>query len=236
MTILSLPRLFAAGLVLAGSLGAAQAATHPPKPFQATYRVLQDGQEIGRAQVSLTADGHDQWTYRNNSQGTGGIAAMLGASSHETTHFRWNDGLPATISYDYTAQALKTKRRHLTVDADTHEVTVDDGRGPRHYAGSADMIDRNTLPYALGLALASGAKQVSFPVAVKQRVEQQHFEVNGKDAVSVPVGHFEAEKVSRSDDTGFVAWYVPSRYPLPVKLSQREGGDLTLELVSFTAH
>jgi hypothetical protein len=28
---------------------------------------------------------------------------------------------------------------------------------------------------------------------------------------------------------------VPSKYPVPVKLAQKDGGDLTLELVSYSA-
>jgi hypothetical protein len=42
-------------------------------------------------------------------------------------------------------------------------------------------------------------------------------------------------RIDRTDaDRGFSAWYVPGRYPLPVKLSQHDGGDLTMELVDFS--
>ena len=51
----------------------------------------------------------------------------------------------------------------------------------------------------------------------------------------VPAGAFHAERVERSDNAqGFSAWYVPARYPMPVKLSQTDGGNLTLELVSYS--
>jgi hypothetical protein len=96
------------------------------------------------------------------------------------------------------------------------------------------MVERNTLPLALGVALHGGAQQVSLPVAVKQQVETQQFKVAGKDKVSVPAGSFDALRVQRADETGgFSAWYVPSKYPVPVKLAQSDGGDLTLELVKF---
>ena len=52
----------------------------------------------------------------------------------------------------------------------------------------------------------------------------------------MPAGRFQAQRVDRTDaDRGFSAWYVPARYPLPVKLSQHDGGDLTMQLVSFKA-
>jgi hypothetical protein len=229
-----LPRIVAAGLLLALSVGSSWAAT-APAPFTATYQVLQGGAKIGEATVSLSAAGNGEWSYQNSSKGTGGIAAMLGASSSETTRFRWNDGTPETISYDSRVQALKTKQRHLTVDPSSHQVSVDDGKGAKQYAGAAGMVDRNTLPYALGLALQSGKQEVMLPVAVKQRVENQQFKVTGKESVQVPAGSFQAEKVARNDDASFNAWYVPAKYLLPVKLSQHDGGDLTLELVSYSA-
>lgn len=225
--------MLAAGLALAFSTGAAVAAD-APQPFVAHYQVLQGDQKIGEATVTLKAAGNGQWTLENSSKGTGGIAAMLGASSDETTRFRWTNGRPETLSYDYRMQAaIKSRQRHLTVDKASYQVSVDEGKGTKHYAGSAGMVDRNTVPYAIGLALRAGKQQVTLPVAVKQKVEQQQFKVTGKAKVDVPAGSFQADKVQRSDDPSFNAWYVPGKYLLPVKLTQHDGGNLTLELVSY---
>ena len=99
------------------------------------------------------------------------------------------------------------------------------------------MVERNNTALAIGLALQDGQQQLALPVAVKQDVETQRFKVAGKEKVSVPAGSYQATRVDRTDaDRGFSAWYVPDRYPLPVKLSQHEGGDLTMELVSFDRH
>jgi len=52
----------------------------------------------------------------------------------------------------------------------------------------------------------------------------------------VPAGSFNAERVDRTDaERGFSAWYAPGKYLLPVKLSQHDGGDLVMELVSYKA-
>jgi len=60
------------------------------------------------------------------------------------------------------------------------------------------------------------------------------FKAAGKEDLTVPAGRFDAVRVDRTDaDRGFSAWYAPDRYPLPVKLSQKDGGNLTMELVSF---
>ncbi|MCP1373654.1 DUF3108 domain-containing protein [Dyella lutea] len=219
---------------LALAAGTAAAAT-APRPFTATYQVQQDGQTIGKATVTLTAVGKDEYTYRNRSRGTGGLAALIGANTDETTRFRWHDDAPETMTYDYAMDSsFKRKHRHLQVDRASNQVTVDEGKGPIHYAGTAGMVDRNTLPLALGLALRDGDKQVVLPVGVKQRVEKQQYAVQATERLAVPAGEFSAERVTRTDtDKPFDAWYVPAKFPVPVKLAQADGGNLTLLLESF---
>ena len=235
MKTLSRLPVFAAGLALAFATGSAFAAQ--PRPFTAHYQVLSGDQMIGDATIKLAATGAGTYAYSTQTKGTGGVAAMIGASSQETTHFRWRNDAPETVSYDYELQSsFKNKKRHMSVDP-SGKVSVDEGKGPSGYAGVPGMADRNSLPLAIGLALAGGKQAVTVPVGVKQGVEQQQYKVTGTESVKVPAGSFKAEKVARSDDGAkhFDAWYVPQKYPVPVKLTQADGGDLTLELVSFSA-
>lgn len=223
------------GLGLLLGAGAATAAT--PRAFTATYNVSQGGQPMGVATVTLRAAGNGEWIYGKDVKGTGGLAALLGASVTESSRFRWKGDVPEAISYDYQMQAaVKAKQRHLVVDWPKNRVTVDEGKGPRSYPASPGMVERNTLPLALGLALRDGKQQVALPVAVRQEMQVQNFRVTGKETVKVPAGSFAASRVDRTDaDRGFSAWYAPDRYPLPVKLSQHDGGDMVMELVSYRA-
>jgi len=206
-----------------------------PTPFTATYRVSQGGQVIGEAVVALKPAGNGQWEYSNQTKGTAGLAAALGANSFETTRFRWNNNTPETVSYDYRMDAaIKSKQRHTDVNWTTGQVTVNEGKGPTTYPAAPGMVDRNTAPFAVGLALRAGKQAVSMPVAVKHNVETQAFKVSGTDTVKVPAGSFQAERVVRTDnDAAFSAWYAPQKFPVPVKLAQSDGGNLTLELVSY---
>jgi hypothetical protein len=223
------------GLSLLGTQAAVAAV---PSSFTATYNVSQGGEPMGVATVTLRAAGNGEWTYRKDVKGTGGLAAMLGASMTEASHFRWKDDVPEAINYDYQLQTgIKNKQRHMTVDWSKQQVTVDEGKGALTYPASAGMVERNTLAMALGLALRDGKQQIALPVAVRQEVQTQNFKVSGKETVKVPAGSFNAERVDRTDaERGFSAWYAPARYPLPVKLSQHDGGDLTMELVSYHAN
>ncbi|MFC5435923.1 DUF3108 domain-containing protein [Rhodanobacter umsongensis] len=224
------------GLGLLLSMQAAIATT--PPAFTAIYNVSQGGEPMGVATITLRAAGNGEWIYSKDVKSTGGLAAMLGASMKETSRFRWKGDVPEAIGYDYQLQTgIKNKQRHLSVDWTTHQVTVDEGKGAQAYPASPGMVERNTTALALGLALRDGSQQVTLPVAVRQQVQTQSFKVTGKETIKVPAGSFNADRIDRTDaERGFSAWYVPARYPLPVKLSQHDGGDLTMELVSYQAN
>ena len=229
--------LFAPLLGLGLLLGTPAARAATPSAFTATYDVSQGGSPMGQATVTLRAAGNGEWIYSKDVKGTGGLAALLGASVTESSRFRWKGDVPEAISYDYQLQAaVKTKQRHMVVDWAKKQVTVDEGKGPQTYPSSPGMVERNTLALALGMALRDGKQQVALPVAVRQAVQVQNFKVTGKETVKVPAGSFGAERIDRTDaDRGFSAWYAPDRYPLPVKLSQHDGGDMVMELVSYKA-
>jgi hypothetical protein len=223
-----------ASLGLALALPAATAfAADVPQQFTATYNVLQGGSPLGNATLTLKPAGNGQFEYSNKVTGTSGLAAAIGASTSEVSRFTWAGKVPQAVSYKYDlASAFKPKSRELTVSGNT--VQVKDNSKSYSYAAQPGMVERNTLPLALGVALRGGAKEATFPVGVKQAIETQAFKVGGNEKVTVPAGTFDAIRVDRTDqDRGFNAWYVPTKYPVPVKLAQKDGGDLTLELVKF---
>lgn len=221
----------------AALLGSPAVSAQTPAAFTATYRVTQGGMPLGDAEVTLRDAGNGEWIYSKTVKGSGGVAAMLAANLEESSRFRWKGAVPEAISYDYAlSSAIKNKQRHLRVDWPKKQVSVDEGKGAKTYPAVPGMVERNTLALAIGMALRGGRTSVALPVAVKQQVETQNFKVTGKETVKVPAGSFDAERVERTDtDRGFSAWYVPDRYPLPVKLSQHDGGNVEMELLSYRA-
>lgn len=226
--------LFGLGLLL----GTPAVLAAMPGAFTATYNVSQGSEPMGVATVTLRSAGNGEWVYSKDVKSTGGLAAMLGASLTEASRFRWKGDVPEAISYDYQLQTgIKNKQRSMTVDWTKNQVTVDEGKDAQTYPASPGMVERNTTSLALGLALRDGKQQITLPVAVRQQVQPQSFKVTGKEAIKVPAGNFNAERIDRTDaERGFSAWYAPERYPVPVKLSQHDGGDLTMELVSYKAN
>lgn len=227
--------LLHAGLGLALALPAAASfAASVPQSFTATYRVLEGDQPQGNATLTLKPVGNGQYEYTDRITGTSGLAAALGASTQEVSRFIWAGQVPQAVSYTYAfVSAFKSKHREFVVQDGT--VQVDDNGRHYSYPMQPGMVERNTLPLALGIALRDGAKSASFPVGGRQSVEMQTFKVMADEKVSVPAGSFDAVRVDRTDqDRAFNAWYVPTKYPVPVKIAQKDGGDLTLELVSYS--
>ena len=225
--------LLRAGLALALVLPLAAVAASVPQTFTATYHVLQGGDPLGDATITLKPAGNGQFEYTNVTKGTAGMAAMFAANVTETSRFTWAGNIPQIVSYHYQLDAsIKSKTRDVTVQGKT--VHVQDTKKSYDYAAVPNMVERNTLPLALGVALRAGQQNVTFPVAVKQSVENQQFKVSGKEKVTVPAGSFDTVRIDRTDaDRGFSAWYAPTKFPVPVKLAQKDGGDLTLELVKY---
>ena len=70
------------------------------------------------------------------------------------------------------------------------------------HAFELDDIHKESIIHPGSLAL---------PVAVRQEVQVQHFKVTGQEAIEVPAGRFDAQRVDRTDaDRGFSAWYAPA--------------------------
>lgn len=224
------------GLVLTAPCGAVLAGT-PVPAFTAHYRVLQNGSPIGEATLTLARGANGTWTFTTASKGTAGIASLLAASTREVSTFTWVGDVPQGISYDYTMNsALKQKHRSVRFDWANRSIDVDDN-GSFHFATQPGAIERHTIPLALAAGLVGGRSSFTLQVAVRDRIETQHFAAQGKQRVSVPAGSFDATRVARTDGgDAFVAWFAPTKAPTPVKIDQRGKNAFSLELESWSAH
>ncbi|HEU0277172.1 MAG TPA: DUF3108 domain-containing protein [Rhodanobacteraceae bacterium] len=225
-----------ASIALAGTWGVALAAA-PVPAFTAHYQVLQNGAPIGQATLSLAPASGGTWIFTTDSRGTQGIASLLAASTREVSTFRWVDGLPQGQSYDYAMKsALKSQHRSVRFDWSSHTVSVDD-HGTQRYATQPGALERHTVPLALAAGLAAGRTRFTLPVAVRDRIETQHYAAQGQAEVTVPAGTFDATRVARTDggaDGGFEAWFAPRKVPAPVKIEQRGKNTFVLELQDWS--
>jgi len=221
-------------LTMTATLAAASAGTSAAgielHPQRAVYSVARNGKTVGDASYSLASNPDGSWTLQSITKGTAGMAKLFGLDVREQSTFRWHGGKPEGVRYDYKQDAaIKHKQRTIDFDWRSGEAHVRDNGKDFSYAIAPGAIDRSTVAVALGMYLASGARDATLSVAQKDHVEQQRFEAQAEETVSVPAGKFQAMRMERTDAAGKArSWYAPEVTTLPVRVEQVQGDGSTI--------
>ncbi len=161
-------RVIAASLVAFAVSGYAAPGTAPLTGFKADYEVLRNGKPLGKATLDLHNAGND-WEFISETQGTSGMAAMLGAQVHEKSTFTWNANKPQCLTYAYSQKALKTKSTSIACDWSAKTANVDDNGKSATVSLTSAAMDRHLVPLALmvdlevrrAIADVSGHRQIA---------------------------------------------------------------------------
>lgn len=232
--------LFAASCCLSTIAAPASAAPAVVKPFHAEYAAFRNGGELGRTTLDLADNGDGSWTLRSETKGTSGLAKLAGVHIVETSRFRWEEGRPLALAYDYRQDsAIKQRTREARFDWNANEVLVREN-GEHRYAAVPGLIDRQSVTLALAADLIRGAATFDYKVAVMDRVEDMQYARGPAGALDVPAGRYETVLMQREssgkDNRRRVArsWFAESLGWLPVQIEQVDGkGDVvTLKLLS----
>jgi hypothetical protein len=211
------------------------------KPFHADYATLRNGGELGRTTLDLSANGDGSWTLRSETRGTSGMAKLAGVHIIETSRFRWKDGRPEALAYDYRQDAaFKQKIRHADFDWQAGEVHVTEGDGDFRYPIAPGIIDRQAVTLAIASDLIRGATTFDYKVAVKDRIEAMRYTRAADATLKVPAGEYKTVLMQREGEAGSDrkrvarSWFAQSLGWLPVQIEQTDnkGDTVTLKLVS----
>ena len=233
--------LFAALALSLCAVAPAMAAEPTLKPFHADYATLRNGSEVGRTTLDLADNGDGTWTLRSETKGTSGLAKLAGIHIVETSRFRWKDGHPEALVYDYQQDgAFKQRTRHADFDWKANQVRVSEGGEDFRYATAPGLIDRQSVTLALASDLMRGAAEFDYQVAVKDRIEDMRYTRGAAETLKVPAGEFKAVLMQREGEPGADrkrvarSWFAQSLGWLPVQIEQTEkkGDTITLRLLS----
>lgn len=221
-------RKIALGFLLVLTAGAAQATEL--KQANAVYTVTRDGSAIGDSNFSLKQNSDGTWTLTSETKGTSGKARLLGIDVREESVFRWNGGKPQSVVYDYHQNSMiKSRTRHIEFDAAAQQAHSQENKDRFTYATPPGTTDRSTLQLLLAAAVAEGKNEITAPVAVRDRAEEQRYTVAKNETVQVPAGSFSATRVERTDGKA-INWYAANVGLLPVKVQQISGDGSTVVL------
>jgi hypothetical protein len=232
--------LLAALALNLAALAPASAADSPLKPFRAEYATLQNDSELGRTTLDLHDNGDGSWTLRSETNGTAGLAKIAGIHIVETSRFRWQNGRPVALAYDYQQDGgFKQRTRHAEFDWKAGQVRVNES-GDFSYATVPGLIDRQSVTLALASDLLRGATSFDYKVAVKDHVEDTRYTRGPVESLTVPAGTFKAQVMQREGDAGddrrrvARSWFAESLGWMPVQIeqTQKKGDTVTLKLVS----
>jgi hypothetical protein len=233
------PWLNVFAFLLATASGSAIAAeSAAPAPFHAEYLAFRNGNELGRTTLDLSENHDGTWTLRSETRGTSGLAKIAGVHIVETSRFRWHDGRPEAIEYDYKQDsALKSRTRHAAFgDGEAH---VEEGGETFRYALVPGLVDRHAVTLAIAGDLKRGAQSFDYKVAVKDHVEDMRYERAGDENLKVPAGTFDVIQMRRvgeaASDRKRVArsWFSEKLGWMPVQIEQEDKKDtITLKLAA----
>lgn len=212
------------------------AAHAAPKPFAATYNVSRNGKPVGETTITLLDRGDGTWTLTSQTKGTAGMARMLGLDVKEESNFRWKDGKPEGVAYDFKQDAtFKSKQRRTDFDWKAGEVRVVDNKEQFRYPIKPGTMDRHSVGVALVQSLAGEAKETTLTVATKDHLEMQRFTVAANEDVNVPAGSYATKRIDRVDVANKGRSWIATDVPAPVKVEQvqGDGGTIVMELASI---
>ena len=211
-------------------------ADSPIAPFKADYATLRNGKELAKTTIELSRNADSTWTLRTTTAGTSSLAKMAGLDVAEESVFRWVDGRPETIHYDFHQDvAFKKKRRHGEFDWKANDVHMVDGDNDARYALVPYAVDRHALTLALAADLSRHATSFDYKVAMKDQIEDVTYTRCADARLTVPAGKFETQCLERvRNKRTSTSWFVESNGWIPVQIEQveKKGDTVTLRLLS----
>ena len=224
--------------VLASAAAVQAAEKTPLQPFRADYEVLRNGKELGSATLSLHQVGDGTWEFSSHTKGTKGMASLLGVDVVEKSTFRWRDGQPEGLHYEYSQEAaIKSRQRRTEFDWNSGNARSSDGKDAYTARLEPGAMDRNLVTIALMAALKENAHELRFRVVDKDRIAEQNYREGGRETLALPGGKLDTVRVERQREDSkrtTISWFAPQRGWLPAQIEQVEknGETITLRLAS----
>ncbi len=210
-----------------------------PSPFEAKYKLQRNGKEAAQTIVALkpsTVEG--EFDYSSNTEGSRGIAALLGGEINQHSHFRWKDDQIIALDYRYRQKvAFKKRRRNTIFDWQQLRANGTGKKGPWEIELKPGVIDPLLVNLAMMQDRPRPDNKLTYTLIEKGREKSWRFQVFAGEQVETPAGSFATVKLQRlrsGSSRETLIWLAPDLNYLAVKILQTEGDDETLSLLVST--
>ena len=207
-----------------------------PAPYTAHYEVRRNGSPMGEAVVVLKAAAGGRSEFTSSTSGSRGLAALVGANIEERSVLRWQDGVPETVSWNFSQKvAMNSRERSLSVDAAGKRLDLRDRDrrfSPPYQPG---VIDRHAVTVAIMRDLAAcRSGELRYLVPDKEQLAPWVFRVGASERLDTPMGPQRVLRVDRIRETGngrsTTMWLAQDRNFVPVRVVQKEPDGETIEM------
>jgi len=205
-------------------------------PYTATYQVLRSGKVHGEAERYLTPYGRGyELGYKSK------ISWLIFKDErHELSRFNLEHGQLQPFFYQLRRWGTGPGRHYeLNLDWQAKTLTVGKEKALKPLAFDKAYLDALSYHSQLVLQLAAGQQDFKFDVLSRHGdARQYHYQVTGKELLSVPAGKIDTiriERVGDKQDKQVIAWVAPQLNYVLVKLWQAEDNveQFDIQLVKY---
>lgn len=221
-------------LALAGTAVAA-----PPSPFEAGFEFHRNGKLIGESRFRFDVE-DGNWVMSTETEGTKGLARLLGLEESSESRGDWSDGGPRPLGFQQTVK-VAVKNIETRADFDWEAGTVhsvhEDGET------DLDLVPGVLDPVSAGLAIRAGLARNEtewrLTLVDEDELEEQLFRLAGSESLDTKLGCLETRRVDRirgPESTRYTqTWYAVAHDWVPVKVAhgKTDGDRMESHLVSL---
>ena len=212
-------------LLLATLLAALQASATLPTPFTAWYTVHAKGFTLGTMERRLEHRGKGRYRFRSESQSTGLVALIRSDQVLEKSIWILENNQIRPVKYVYRHTGSKDRTIKIRFDWIQGRIIEQKGENTRSMAIVPGVLDK--LVYQLGIMwdLRRGERRFEYRIADDGKIKTYHFVNLGEEAVTTPLGQFQAIKLEyqKADSPRKTTlWCAPTLGYLPVRMDYTE--------------
>jgi len=220
------------GLTLISCVSVAKNANDLPSPFVAKYEAFRHDNDVGTAELSLSAVSADLYKLKYESKVS---RFFLSDKRYETSTFSFKNGQITPITYEFKRKGTgPNKSLNAQFDAKSKTIIIDEKKNLT-WDGE---FDNQLFRIDISRQLAQDKKQFQYKfLNYRGQKRSYDIEVVEREVISLPYGNIEAIKVMvnrESSKRETFAWFAPSLDFVLVRLQQfkdgEEQGDIRLKV------